>query len=156
MLFRSQTFDRTNSVDVIAKGVGASPGAAVGKVVFSAEDAAAWAARGEDVVLVRVETSPEDVVGMSVSQGILTARGGATSHAAVVARGMGKTCITGCGALEIDYHAERVTVNVAGRGPVVIHQGDLLSIDGTTGEVMRGAVPLVDPAGMLIGLPVIV
>ncbi|MFA7297909.1 MAG: putative PEP-binding protein, partial [Dehalococcoidia bacterium] len=94
---------------------------------------------------VRVETSPEDVVGMSVSQGILTARGGATSHAAVVARGMGKTCITGCGALEIDYHAERVTVNVPGRGPVVIHQGDLLSIDGTTGEVMRGAVPLVDP-----------
>ncbi|MFA7297642.1 MAG: pyruvate, phosphate dikinase, partial [Dehalococcoidia bacterium] len=140
-----QTFDRTNSVDVIAKGVGASPGAAVGKVVFSAEDAAAWAARGEDVILVRVETSPEDVVGMSVSQGILTARGGATSHAAVVARGMGKTCITGCGALEIDYHAERVTVNVPGRGPVVIHQGDLLSIDGTTGEVMRGAVPLVDP-----------
>ena len=140
-----QTFDRTSSVDVIAKGVGASPGAAVGKVVFSAEDAAAWAARGEDVILVRVETSPEDVVGMSVSQGILTARGGATSHAAVVARGMGKTCITGCGALEIDYHAERVTVNVPGHGPVVIHQGDLLSIDGTTGEVMRGAVPLVDP-----------
>jgi pyruvate,orthophosphate dikinase len=140
-----QTFDRTNSVDGIARGVGASPGAAVGKVVFSAEDAATWAGRGEDVILVRIETSPEDVVGMSVSQGILTARGGATSHAAVVARGMGKTCITGCGALEIDYHNERFTVEVPGRGPMVIRQGDVISLDGTTGEVMRGAVPLIDP-----------
>ena len=140
-----QTFDRSSASDTIARGVGASPGAAVGKVVFSAEDAAAWAARGEDVILVRIETSPEDVVGMSVSQGILTARGGATSHAAVVARGMGKTCITGCGALQIDYHGERFTVNVAGRGPITIRQGDVISLDGTTGEVMRGAVALVDP-----------
>ena len=140
-----QTFDRGATFDTIARGVGASPGAAVGKVVFSAEDAAAWAGRGEDVILVRIETSPEDVIGMSVSQGILTARGGATSHAAVVARGMGKTCITGCGALQIDYHAERFTVNVPGRGPVTIRQGDVISLDGTTGEVMRGAVALVDP-----------
>ena len=139
------TFNRSASVNVVAKGLGASPGAAVGRVVFSAEDAAEWAGRGEAVILVRIETSPEDVVGMSVSQGILTARGGATSHAAVVARGMGKCCVTGCGALEIDYRAARFTVQVRGRGPVVIHQGDVISIDGTTGEVMRGAVPLVDP-----------
>jgi pyruvate,orthophosphate dikinase len=140
-----QTFDRSGSVTAIARGVGASPGAAVGRVVFTAEDAAAWTARGERVILVRIETSPEDVVGMSVAQGILTARGGATSHAAVVARGMGKCCVTGCGAIEIDYHAERFTVQVAGQGPVVIHQGDVLSLDGATGEVMRGAVPLIDP-----------
>ncbi len=140
-----QTFDRTGSVVAIARGVGASPGAAVGRVVFTAEDAAAWVARGEQVILVRIETSPEDVVGMSVAQGILTARGGATSHAAVVARGMGKCCVTGCGAIEVDYHAERFTVQIPGQGPVVIHQGDVLSLDGATGEVMRGAVPLIDP-----------
>ena len=140
-----QTFDRRGSHDVIAHGVGASPGAAVGRVVFTAEDALSWVARGESVILVRIETSPEDVVGMSVSRGILTARGGATSHAAVVARGMGKCCITGCGALQIDYHAARFTVNVPGHGPVVIHEGDIISIDGTTGEVIRGEVPLIDP-----------
>ena len=139
------TFDRTAAVTVIAKGLGASPGAAVGRVVFTAEDAAEWAGRGEAVILVRTETSPEDVVGMSVSRGILTARGGTTSHAAVVARGMGKCCVTGCGALEVDYRASRFTVQVPGHGPLVIHQGDVISIDGTTGEVMRGAVALVDP-----------
>ncbi len=139
------TFDRTEIANVIAKGLGASPGAAVGRVVFTAEDAAEWAARGEAVILVRTETSPEDVVGMSVSRGILTARGGTTSHAAVVARGMGKCCVTGCGALEVDYRASRFTVQVPGHGPLVIHQGDVISIDGTTGEVMRGAVALVDP-----------
>jgi pyruvate,orthophosphate dikinase len=163
------TFDRANPVQAIARGLGASPGAAVGRVVFSAEDAAAWAEKAtalrqrlqqttddaerqelrdrikdSAVVLVRYETSPEDVVGMSVSEGILTAHGGATSHAAVVARGMGKPCVTGCGALQIDYRRERFTVQLP-RGPVTIHKGDTISIDGSTGEVMRGAMPLIDP-----------
>ncbi len=130
---------------MIARGLGASPGAAVGKVVFSADEAAQWAERGEAVVLVRIETSPEDIVGMRVSRGILTARGGSTSHAAVVARGMGKCCVAGCGALEIDYRQRRFAVSIEGRGRVVVNEGDVISIDGTTGEVMLGEVPLVDP-----------
>ncbi|MEZ4554547.1 MAG: pyruvate, phosphate dikinase [Dehalococcoidia bacterium] len=140
-----QTFDRAAQTDVIARGLGASPGAAVGKVVFTADAAAQWAERGEDVVLVRVETSPEDIVGMRVSRGILTARGGSTSHAAVVARGMGKCCVAGCGALEIDYQRQQFSVQIEGRGRVLVQQGDVISIDGTTGEVMLGSVPLVDP-----------
>jgi pyruvate,orthophosphate dikinase len=140
-----QTFDSAAATDVIARGLGASPGAAVGKVVFSADEAAQWAERGEPVILVRIETSPEDIVGMRVSRGILTARGGSTSHAAVVARGMGKCCVAGCGALEIDYRQRQFSVSIEGRGRVVVEQGDTISIDGTTGAVMLGAVALVDP-----------
>jgi pyruvate,orthophosphate dikinase len=139
------TFDRTQPARVIARGLGASPGAAVGRVVFSADDAAQWAERGEAVILVRTETSPEDVIGMRVAHGILTARGGATSHAAVVARGMGKCCVTGCGALDIDYHAQSMRVATADGAPIVVRQGDTISLDGATGEVMLGAVALRDP-----------
>jgi len=138
-------FDRAQGATVIATGLGASPGAAVGKVVFTAEAAAAAAARGEATILVRVETSPEDVVGMREAAGILTARGGSTSHAAVVARGWGKCCVVGCGALDIDYHADEFRVDVAGQGRVTVRAGDVISIDGTTGEVMLGALPLIDP-----------
>ncbi|MSQ36240.1 MAG: pyruvate, phosphate dikinase [Dehalococcoidia bacterium] len=138
-------FDRTIPARVIARGLGASPGAAVGRVVFSADDAAQWAERGEAVILVRTETSPEDVMGMRVAHGILTARGGATSHAAVVARGMGKCCVTGCGALDIDYHAQSMRVATADGEPVVVRQGDTISLDGATGEVMLGAVALREP-----------
>ena len=139
------TFDPSHDGEVVAQGLGASPGAAVGRVVFSAEQAAEWAERGEDVILVRIETSPEDVMGMRVARGILTARGGTTSHAAVVARGMGKCCVTGCGALDIDYAAQRIAVAGPAGDAVTIELGDLISIDGTSGEVMLGAVPLVDP-----------
>ena len=130
--------------EVIATGLAASPGAAVGKVVFTPGDAVQWAARGEDVILVRDETSPEDIEGMKDARAILTARGGMTSHAAVVARGMGKCCITGCGVLQIDYAHREFTVNVPGRGDVVIREGDVLSADGTTGEIMLGALPLAE------------
>jgi len=130
--------------EVIATGLAASPGAAVGKVVFSPGDAVQWAARGEDVILVRDETSPEDIEGMKDARGILTARGGMTSHAAVVARGMGKCCITGCSSLEIDYTHREFHVNVEGRGTVIVREGDTISIDGTTGEVMLGALPLAE------------
>ena len=124
---------------MIATGLAASPGAAVGRVVFTPGDAVQWAARGEDVILVRDETSPEDIEGMKDAQAILTARGGMTSHAAVVARGMGKCCITGCGALEIDYARRQFTV-----GGTVVREGDVVSVDGTTGEVMLGALPLAE------------
>ncbi|MGE3961310.1 MAG: pyruvate, phosphate dikinase [Dehalococcoidia bacterium] len=130
--------------EVIATGLAASPGAAVGKVVFTPGDAVQWAARGEDVILVRDETSPEDIEGMKDARGILTARGGMTSHAAVVARGMGKCCITGCSELEIDYAHREFHVNVEGRGTVIVREGDLVSIDGTTGQVMLGALPLAE------------
>ena len=130
--------------DVIATGLPASPGAAVGKVVFSAEEAAEQAEAGEDVILVRVETSPEDIQGMLAAQGILTARGGMTSHAAVVARGWGKCCVAGCGELEIDYAAGSFRVDAGGRN-LTIRRGDVISLNGTTGEVMLGAVPLADP-----------
>ncbi|MEI7926470.1 MAG: pyruvate, phosphate dikinase, partial [Chloroflexota bacterium] len=130
--------------EVIATGLAASPGAAVGKVVFTPGDAVQWAARGEDVILVRDETSPEDIEGMKDARAIVTARGGMTSHAAVVARGMGKCCITGCSTLQLDYAHREFTVTVPGRGDVVVREGDVLSVDGTTGEVMIGALPLAE------------
>ena len=132
------SFDPKAPVQVIGKGLPASPGAAVGKVVFSAEDAEAWAAKGENVVLVRTETSPEDIGGMHAAQGILTARGGMTSHAAVVARGMGKCCVAGCTALHIDEGVKMLTL-----GSRVLKEGDFISLNGTTGEVILGLVPLV-------------
>ena len=122
----------------IGTGLAASPGAACGKVVFTAEDAKAWAERGEKVVLVRLETSPEDIEGMAASQGILTVRGGMTSHAAVVARGMGTCCVSGCG--EITMHAEDGYFELAG---VKYHEGDYISIDGSTGKIYGEAIPTV-------------
>ena len=121
------------------KGLGASPGAACGKVVFTAEDAEEWNARGEKVVLVRLETSPEDITGMKASQGILTVRGGMTSHAAVVARGMGTCCVSGCGDIIMDE--ENKQFKLAGK---VYHEGDYISIDGTTGNIYDGIIPTVD------------
>ncbi len=120
---------------LIAQGLAASPGAATGKVVFNAEDAAAWAEKGEKVIMVRVETSPEDLAGMAAAEGILTARGGMTSHAAVVARGMGKCCVSGAGTLAIDYNAK--TIEVDG---LVIKEGDYISLNGSTGDVYLGEV----------------
>ncbi|MCH8834384.1 MAG: pyruvate, phosphate dikinase, partial [Proteobacteria bacterium] len=134
------TLDPKAERRVLAKGLPASPGAASGKVVFSAEDAEAWAERGEAVVLVRVETSPEDIGGMHVSQGILTTRGGMTSHAAVVARGMGTPCVAGAGDIRVDHGAKRMMA-----GGAVIEEGDVITIDGATGEVMLGKVPTIQP-----------
>ena len=123
----------------IGKGLGASPGAACGKVVFTAEDAKEWKARGEKVVLVRLETSPEDIEGMKASQGILTVRGGMTSHAAVVARGMGTCCVSGCGDIKMDE--ENKKFELAGK---TFHEGDYISIDGSTGNIYDGIIPTVD------------
>ena len=123
----------------LGKGLGASPGAACGKVVFTAEDAENWAAKGEKVVLVRLETSPEDITGMKVSQGILTVRGGMTSHAAVVARGMGTCCVSGCGDIAMDEANKKFTL--AGQE---FHEGDYISIDGTTGNIYAGQIKTVD------------
>ena len=123
----------------IGKGLGASPGAACGKVVFTAEDAEAWQAKGEKVVLVRLETSPEDITGMKAAQGILTVRGGMTSHAAVVARGMGKCCVSGCTEIAMDEEAKKFTL--AGKTFV---EGDWISIDGSTGNIYEGQMPTVD------------
>ena len=123
----------------VGKGLGASPGAACGKIVFSAEDAENWAGRGEKVVLVRLETSPEDITGMKVSQGILTVRGGMTSHAAVVARGMGTCCVSGCGDIVMDEANKTFTL-----GGREFHEGDYLSIDGTTGKIYDGQIKTVD------------
>jgi pyruvate,orthophosphate dikinase len=122
--------------NLVAHGLNAGPGAATGKVVFNAPDAEEWATRGEEVLLVRIETSPEDIRGMNAAQGILTARGGMTSHAALVARQMGKVCVVGCGVLDIDYKEQEMKVN-----GVIIKEGDYLSIDGTTGEVILGRIP---------------
>ena len=133
-------FDKNAKREVIATGLPASPGAAVGEIVFNAKDAEAAASAGKKVVLVRVETSPEDIAGMHVSQGILTARGGMTSHAAVVARGMGRPCVSGVAELRIDYEGKFLKV-----GDVVLKEGDMISLDGTTGQVMKGALPLVLP-----------
>ena len=121
------------------KGLGASPGAACGKVVFTADDAVAWNERGEKVVLVRLETSPEDITGMKASQGILTVRGGMTSHAAVVARGMGTCCVSGCGDIAMDEENKKFTL--AGKE---YHEGDYISIDGSTGNIYDGIIPTVD------------
>ncbi|MGI6095033.1 MAG: pyruvate, phosphate dikinase [Lachnospiraceae bacterium] len=123
----------------MGRGLGASPGAACGKIVFTAEDAVEWAARGEKVVLVRLETSPEDITGMKSAQGILTVRGGMTSHAAVVARGMGTCCVSGCGDIAMDEENKKFTL--AGKE---FHEGDAISIDGTTGNIYDGLIPTVD------------
>ena len=123
----------------IGKGLGASPGAACGKIVFTAEDAEAWKARGEKVVLVRLETSPEDITGMKASQGILTVRGGMTSHAAVVARGMGTCCVSGCSEISMDEENKKFTL--AGKE---FHEGDWISIDGSTGNIYDGVIETVD------------
>jgi pyruvate,orthophosphate dikinase len=132
--------DPKAGIKVLAKGLPASPGAAVGKVVFTAEDAEKAAEKAEKVILVRTETSPEDIGGMNAAQGILTARGGMTSHAAVVARGMGKCCVAGCGAINISEVQKYFTVN-----DFVIKEGDYLTLNGTTGEVILGEAPLITP-----------
>ncbi|MDO9465255.1 MAG: pyruvate, phosphate dikinase [bacterium] len=131
-------FDPKAEKKIIAKGLPASPGAATGKVVFHADDAEAL--EGEKTVLVRIETSPEDIGGMNAAQGILTARGGMTSHAAVVARGMGKCCVAGCGAIRINYQRQEFSV-----GNATVKKGDWISLDGSTGEVMLGQVPTIQP-----------
>jgi len=134
------TIDSKAEVQVIAKGLPASPGAAVGKLVFSAQDAEEWAEKGEKVILVRNETSPEDIGGMAVAQGILTARGGMTSHAAVVGRGMGKCCVVGCAAININEEEKYFTVS-----NLTVKEGDIITLNGTTGEVILGEAPLVMP-----------
>jgi len=126
---------------IIAKGLPASPGAVSGEVVFSADEAEAEAKYGKKVILVRIETSPEDIHGMHAAQGILTARGGMTSHAAVVARGMGKCCVAGCGEIKVDYTGQCFTA----RNGLVVKKGDMITLDGSAGEVMLGAVPTVPP-----------
>lgn len=129
-----------DSLNILAKGLNASPGAAAGKVVFTADEAEEWVEKGEEVILVRNETSPEDIGGMHASEGILTARGGMTSHAAIVARGMGTPCVAGCGDIRIDYDAKQFKVN-----GTVVKEGDFITIDGATGEVILGEVELVEP-----------
>jgi len=133
-------FDPKADRNVIAKGLPASPGAAVGRVVFSTDTAEAWKAKGKKVILVRIETSPEDIGGMDAAEGILTARGGMTSHAAVVARGMGKCCVAGVGALHIHYKTKKFEV-----GKSSFKEGDWISLDGTSGELMRGRLGTVEP-----------
>jgi len=135
------TFDEASTKDVIAEGLPASPGAATGQVVFNSAEAETQAAEGQQVILVRQETSPEDIGGMDAAQGILTARGGASSHAALVARGMGKCCVAGCESIAIDYHQELFTAN--GK---TVKKGDWISIDGSSGQVMLGQVPTVEPS----------
>ena len=135
-------FDKSDikKAKVVAKGLPASPGAAAGQIVFQADDAEAWAEKKKKVVLVRIETSPEDLRGMAVAQGILTMRGGMTSHAAVVARGMGKCCVSGAGDIKVDYKEK--TVEMGGK---VYHEGDWISLNGSTGEVYDGQVPTREP-----------
>lgn len=133
------TFDPKAEKNAVTKGLPASPGAATGRVVFHADDADEWNKRGERVILVRVETSPEDLKGMSAANGILTQRGGMTSHAAVVARGMGKCCVSGCGELEISYPKREIKVK-----GLIIKEGDYISLDGSTGEVMLGEVKTIE------------
>jgi pyruvate,orthophosphate dikinase len=135
------SIDPKASKEIIAKGLPASPGAVSGEVVFSADEAEEAANLGLKVVLVRVETSPEDIHGMHAAQGILTARGGMTSHAAVVARGMGKCCVAGCGGIQVDYKKQQFTAT----NGVVINKGDVITLDGSTGEVMKGSVSTVHP-----------
>ncbi|MGA8850202.1 MAG: pyruvate, phosphate dikinase [Aeromicrobium sp.] len=133
-------FDPSAERTVVARGMSASPGAAVGKAVFDSDTAVAWAERGEDVILVRKETTPDDLRGMVVARGILTSRGGKTSHAAVVARGMGRSCVCGTESLDVDIAAKQFTI----RGGPTVHEGDVISIDGGTGEVFLGKIPVVD------------
>jgi pyruvate,orthophosphate dikinase len=132
------TFGDVGAAKKLTRGMNASPGAAVGKAVFSSETAAEWAARGEDVILVRRETNPDDLVGMIAARGILTSRGGKTSHAAVVARGMGKTCVCGAEELDVDVNAKQIRL----KDGTTVEEGDVLSIDGTTGAVYLGEVPV--------------
>ncbi len=132
--------DQSAKVRIVAKGLPASPGAAVGKVVFTAEDAERMAGKDEHVILVRTETSPEDIGGMNAAQGILTARGGMTSHAAVVARGMGKCCVAGCSAIQVDEALGAFVVN-----GVTVRQGDVITLNGSTGDVILGEAPLIQP-----------
>jgi pyruvate,orthophosphate dikinase len=144
-------FDPKAPKKVITKGLAASPGAAAGQAVFTAEDAVLWDEEGKKVILVRLETSPDDIHGMDVAEGILTARGGMTSHAAVVARGMGKTCVSGCESIKVDEHGKKFTV-----GNVTIKEGDWISLNGSTGEVMEGKVATQEPElsgdfGILMG-----
>ncbi|MEF8917051.1 MAG: pyruvate, phosphate dikinase [Candidatus Bipolaricaulota bacterium] len=134
------SFDEEAEREVLAKGINASPGAAVGEVVFTAEEAVEKRDNDEKVILVRTETSPEDIDGLEAAEGVLTSRGGMTSHAAVVARGMGKPAVAGCGAIDIDYEANKFEVD-----GTTVNKGDYISIDGTTGEVMLGEVPTVEP-----------
>jgi pyruvate, orthophosphate dikinase len=134
------TIDPNAARKVIATGLPASPGAASGEIVFSSDEAEALKSRDHDVILVRVETSPEDIHGMHAAQGILTTRGGMTSHAAVVARGMGKPCVSGAGAIRVDYAA-----NTMSAGGVTLKKGDILTIDGSTGQVLAGKVPMLEP-----------
>jgi pyruvate,orthophosphate dikinase len=134
------TLDPKAPREILARGLPSSPGAASGRVVFSADDAEAWSKKDEKVILVRIETSPEDIGGMHVSQGILTTRGGMTSHAAVVARGMGKPCVSGAGDIKVDYQAKVMRAH-----GTVVKEGDVVTIDGSTGEVMLGAVPTTQP-----------
>ena len=133
-------FDPKEKKVSFLKGLPASPGAATGRVVFTADDAEAWAAKGDNIILVRIETSPEDIGGMNASKGILTARGGMTSHAAVVARGMGKCCVAGCGDMQIDYKTKKFKV-----GSTVIKEGDYISLDGSLGEIYKGKLKTIDP-----------
>jgi pyruvate,orthophosphate dikinase len=135
-----ETIDPKAKLEALSKGLPASPGAGVGRVVFTAEEAIEMAAKGEKVILVRQETSPEDIGGMNAAQGILTATGGMTSHAAVVARGMGKCCVAGAAAIKISEHAGLFTV-----GSVAVHRGDWITLDGSTGRVILGKAPLVKP-----------
>jgi len=134
------SFDPKAKRKVVGKGLPASPGAAVGQIVFTADTAEEWKAKGKKVILVRIETSPEDIGGMDAAEGILTARGGMTSHAAVVARGMGKCCVAGVAALNINYATKKLTL-----GKLTMKEGDWLSLDGSNGEIMAGQLPTVEP-----------
>ena len=134
------SFVESDDRTLLTTGMNASPGAAVGKVVFDSATAVAWAERGEDVILVRKETNPDDLRGMVAARGILTSRGGKTSHAAVVARGMGRTCVCGAEALDVDLKGKKFTTP----NGTVINEGDVISIDGTTGEIFAGEVAVED------------
>ena len=134
------TIDPAAKRDVIATGLPASPGAASGEIVFSSDEAAKLQADGRNVILVRIETSPEDIHGMHAAEGILTTRGGMTSHAAVVARGMGKPCVSGCGAIRVDYG--RGTMSIGSR---TFKTGDVITIDGSLGQVLAGRMPMIEP-----------
>lgn len=134
------SLDPHSKKDVIAKGLAAAPGDAAGRVVFTPDDACSWVERGEEVILVRNETSPDDIHGMAVSMGILTARGGMTSHAAVVARGMGKCCVAGCEAIQVDEKNKRFKT-----GAIIVKEGDPITLDGGSGEVILGKIPTIEP-----------
>src|SRR6202030_2744027 len=136
-----RTIDPNAVHKVLATGLPASPGAACGEIVFSSEDAETLKNQDRKVILVRVETSPEDIHGMHAAEGILTTRGGMTSHAAVVARGMGKPCVSGAGTLRVDYRAQSMTA-----GGVTLKKGDILTIDGSSGQVLAGRVTMQVPA----------